>query len=70
MAAVAVTIVYALFALSEIISLVKLKQKKNLIAFCVLLSAAYIISMLLVLNVKLPSIDRMVGDLIMPLTKE
>lgn len=70
MAVVAVTIIYALFSAFEIVSLVKTKQKKELIVFCILLCIAYVISILLVFNVKIPSIDRLVGDLIMPLTKE
>ena len=70
MTVVAVTIVYVLFSIFEIVSLVKTKQKKELITYCVLLCIAYTISILLVCDVKIPSVKRLVGDLIMPLTKE
>lgn len=68
MVAIGITFVYALFAVFEIVSLKKTKQKKELIAFCIIFLIAYVISMLLAFGVKIPSFDRMIGDLIMPLT--
>lgn len=70
MVAFAVTLIYAIFAVFEIISLKKMNQTKELVTFCILLGAAYVLSMLLVFDVKIPSYDRMVGDLILPLVED
>lgn len=67
MVAVGITFVYALFAVFEIISLKRSKQKKELIVFCAIFFISYVISMLIAFGVKIPSFDRMLGDLIMPL---
>ena len=61
-----IIIVYGLVALFEIISLKKSKQPKELVAFCIIMSVAFIMSMLIVFDVSLPSIERIVGDFIMP----
>lgn len=68
--AFAVTLIYAIFAVFEIISLKKMNQKKELVMFCILMGAAYVLSMLLVFDVKIPSYDRMVGDLFLPLLED
>lgn len=70
MVAVGVTIVYAIFSVFEMISLKKTNRKKELIAFTVFISLAYVISMLLVFGVKIPSIDRAIGDIVTSITKE
>lgn len=67
MVAVGITFVYAIFAVVEIVSLKKSKQYKELIVFCVIFLISYVISMLIAFGVKLPSFDRMLGDIIMPL---
>lgn len=64
MEAVAVIFVYALFAIFEIISLKKTNQKKELIVYCILLSVACILSLLLVFDVKIPSPSVKFGDFI------
>lgn len=67
MVAVGITFVYALFAVFEIVSLKRSKQKKELIVFCTIFLISYVISMLIAFGVKIPSFDRMLGDLIIPL---
>lgn len=67
MVAVGITFVYALFAVVEIVSLKKSKQNKELIVFCVIFLISYVISMLIAFGAKIPSFDRMLGDIIMPL---
>lgn len=70
MVAAAIILIYAFFAVTEIISLKKTKKKKEMIVFSILISVAFIISMLMVFGVKLPSIDRFVGNIITSITKE
>lgn len=70
MFAVVVTIVYILFSVFEMISLLKEKKKKELIAFTLIMSFAFIISMLLIFGVKLPSFDRFIGNIVTSITKE
>lgn len=70
MFAVVVTIVYVLFSVFEIISLSKEKRKKELIVFTVIMAGAFIVSMLLVFGVKLPSFDRFIGNIVTSITKE
>jgi hypothetical protein len=70
MFAVVVTIVYVLFSVFEIISLSKEKRKKELIVFTVIMSCAFILSMLLIFGVKLPSFDRFIGNIVTSITKE
>ena len=67
---VAITIVYATFAIFEILSLKKTNRNKELIAFSITISFAFIISMLITFDVKLPSINRFIGDLVYSITKE
>lgn len=69
MIAATVTIIYAGFAFFEIISLKKTNKKKELIAFVIFISIAYIISLLITFEVKIPSINRLIGDLVTSITK-
>ena len=70
MAAVGIAIIYALFALTEVVFLKKTKRKKELIAFIVFLSAAFVLSMLLILGVKFTSVEKLIWDLYILITKE
>jgi len=70
MITLAVTLVYILFTVFEAITLSKEKKKKELIAFMVIMSCAFIISVLLTFGVKIPSFDRFIGDIVISITKE
>lgn len=50
-----VTLLYAVIGFSEIYPLVKNKRKKELVLYSVTFSAAFILSLLLSLGVKVPS---------------
>ncbi len=65
-----VAVIYILFSVFEMIPMIKAKKKKELIAFTVIMSCAFIISILLTFNVKVPSFDRFIGDIITSITKE
>jgi hypothetical protein len=70
MVTAAVIVIYALFAVLEIIPLLKQNRKKELAAFTVIMSCAFIISLLLSFNIKIPSFDRFIGDVVTSITKE
>lgn len=66
----AVTIIYAGFAFFEIISLKKTNKNKELVVFCIFILFAFVISILFVLDVKLPSFSRFVGDIVTAIFNE
>jgi len=66
----AIVVVYTLFIVFEVIALKNANQKKQLVVYCILMGIAFTLSVLIVFDVDIPSIDRLVGDLIMPPTGE
>lgn len=70
MVTAAVIVIYILFAVFEIIPLLKQNRKKELVAFAIIMSCAFIISVLLTFDVKIPSFDRFIGDIVTSITKE
>jgi hypothetical protein len=70
MVTVAVIVIYILFAVFEVIPLAKQNRRKELVAFTVIMTCAFIISVLLSFNVKIPSFDRFIGDVVTSITKE
>ena len=70
MMAAVVSIFYSLVAFLQISSLKKSADTKKIIIFSLVLTAAYVISILLVFGIKIPSINRAVGDIVLSLTGE
>lgn len=60
----AVIFVYAITSTFEIIALKKANKKKELIVFIIFMLMAFILSMLIALDVKIPSINRLIDDFI------
>jgi len=68
MIAVFVIIVYLILGFFEIMGLKKRRQRRTIVVYTLLFSIAFILSLLLSLNVKLPSLERTAGDAIMQFT--
>ena len=63
-------ILYGFIAFFEVSSLVKKKNKKALTMYSVLISLAFVLSMMLAFGVKIPSFNLYIGQIIRSLTGE
>lgn len=62
---VAVLIIfYLLFIFLEVLNFIRKKRKKELYVYSILMLFSFIISLLLVLGVSIPSYDRFIGKVI------
>jgi len=63
MSILAVLAIYLIIAPIEIVSLIKTNKRKELVLFSFIMLIAFTLSVLIAFDVKIPSINRMVGAL-------
>lgn len=65
-----IILVYILLSVYEIVSLAKAKQKKQLIFFSITMAAAFVLSILIALDIEILSIHKLIGDFVLSITGE
>jgi len=61
---------YAAIIIAELTPMLKQRQRKNIIIYSAFIGVSLLISLLISLNVRLPSIDLFIGKLVISLTEK